>query len=63
MLYFVRQGKVPFVPLFIEEIVMEVSTTTTTTKKLICEDIDERNLVAHTQTHTYTHAHTYRTHT
>ena len=40
MLCFVRQGKIPFVPLFIfiEEIVMEVSTT----KKLICED-NERN--------------------
>ena len=37
----VRQGKIPFVPLFIfiEEIVMEVSTT----KKFICEDNDERN--------------------
>ena len=41
MLCFVRQGKILFVPLFIfiEEIVMEVSTT----KKLICEDNDERN--------------------
>ena len=41
MLRFVRQGKIPFVPLFIfiEEIVMKVSTT----KKLICEDNDERN--------------------
>ena len=38
---FVRQGKIPFVPLFIfiEEIVMKVSTT----KRLICEDNDERN--------------------
>ena len=35
MLRFVRQGKIPFVPIFIfEEIVMKVSTT----KKLICED-------------------------
>ena len=35
------QGKIPFVPLFIfiEGIVMKVSTT----KKLICEDNDERN--------------------
>ena len=70
MLCFVRQGKIPFVPLFIfiEEIVMEVLAT----KKLICEDNDERNywdilkydsyyLVAHTQTHThaYTHTHTH----
>ena len=41
MLRFVRQGKIPFVPLFIfiEEIVMKDSTT----KKLICEDNDERN--------------------
>ena len=41
MLCFVRQGKMLFVPLFIfiEEIVMEVSTT----KKLISEDNDERN--------------------
>ena len=40
-LCFVREGKIQFVPLFIfiEEIVMEVSTT----KKLICEDNDERN--------------------
>ena len=54
----------PVVPLFIfiEEIVMEVSTT----KKLICEDNDERKiglcvcvyLVAHAQTY-----HTYNTHT
>ena len=36
MLRFVRQGQIPFVPLFIfiEEIVMKISTT----KKLICED-------------------------
>ena len=59
MLCFVRQGKILFVPLFIfiEEIVMEVSTTT----KKSCEDNDERNywnifeydiyhLVAHTHT-------------
>ena len=41
MLRFVRQGKIPFVPLFIfiQEIVMKVLTT----KKLICEDNDERN--------------------
>ena len=41
MLCFVRQGKIPFMPLFIfiEEIVMEVSTT----KKLTCEDNNERN--------------------
>ena len=41
MLRLVRQGKIPFVPLFvfIEEIVMKVSTT----KQLICEDNDERN--------------------
>ena len=40
MLRFVRQGKILFVPLFIfiEEIVMKLST-----KKLICEDNDERN--------------------
>ena len=67
MLCFVRQGKIPFVPLciFIEEIIMEVSTT----KKLISEENDERNdwnmlkydiyyFVAHTQTHTHTHTHT-----
>ena len=64
MVCFVRQGKILFVPLFIfiEEIVTEVSTT----KKLICEDNDERNywnifkydiyyLVAQTHTHTHTH--------
>ena len=36
MLRLVRQGKIPFVPLFvfIKEIVMKVSTT----KQLICED-------------------------
>ena len=41
MLRFVRQDKIPFVPLFvfIEEIVMKVSTT----KQLICEDKDEIN--------------------
>ena len=41
MLRFVRQGKIQFVILFvfIEEIVMKVSTT----KKLVCEDNDERN--------------------
>ena len=41
MLRLVRQNKIPFVPLFvfIEEIVMIVSTT----KQLICEDKDERN--------------------
>ena len=41
MLRLVRQGKIPFVPLFvfIEEIVMKVSAT----KQLICEDNDERN--------------------
>ena len=41
MVRLVRQGKIPFVPLFIfiEEIVMKVSTT----KQLICEDNDERN--------------------
>ena len=63
MLCFVWQGKILFVQLFIfiEEIVMDVSTT----NKLICEDNDERNywnifkydiyyLVAHTQTHTHT---------
>ena len=39
MLRLVRQGKIPFVPLFvfIEEIVMKVSTT----NQLICEDNDE----------------------
>ena len=67
MLCLVWQGKIPFVLLFIfiKEIVMEVLTT----KKLICEDNDERNywnifksiyyLVAHAQTHTHTHAHTH----
>ena len=69
MLCFMRQGKIPFMPLFIfiEEIVMEVSTT----KKLICEDNDERNywnifkydtyyLVApHKHAHTHTHTHTH----
>ena len=41
MLHLVRQDKIPFVPLFvfIEEIVMKVSTT----KQLMCEDKDERN--------------------
>ena len=41
MLRLVQQGKILFVPLFvyIEEIVMKVSTT----KQLICEDNDERN--------------------
>ena len=40
MLRLVRQGKIPFVPLFvfIEEIVMKVSTT----KQLICEDNYEK---------------------
>ena len=41
MLRLVRQDTIPFVPLFvfIEEIVMKVSTT----KQLICEDKDEKN--------------------
>ena len=69
---FLRQGKIPFVPLFIffEKIVMKASTT----KKLICEDIDERNywnifkyniyyLVAHAQTHTHTLKFVYLCHT
>ena len=34
-----RQGKIPLVPLFVEGIVMKVSTP----KQLICEDSDEKN--------------------
>ena len=61
-----RQNPVCATFIFIEEIVMEVSTT----KRLICEDNDDRNywnifkydiyyLVGHTQTHTHTHTHTH----
>ena len=43
ILGFVRQDKIPFVHLFIfiEEIVMEVSTTT---KKFICEEGNDREI-------------------
>ena len=70
MLRLMRQGKIPFVPLFvfIEEIVMKVSTT----KQLICEDNNERNywsiilliylLLSSTRTKTHTRTQT-NTHT